>query len=259
MLRNVVIFIMVLIILMILFRELKREPKVITKPVKVPKVVEVDHNVNLSDSDYSAKKNIRAGVRFSEQEDVRVFDPSLPPYSISDLNYGPKQMDAVDRIRNPLRYPYKSAYSYQPQIAVTDQLPFQVVGGGRRREPALNAGYAPMLNPPTAINIGGQNIAPIGISVRGGLGLPQQVGVIMKIFGGEENDIHPLFGRKRFPRDHKWDYYTTLGKDGVKLKVRNVNNNQRFDELSSNDEVFVQGLKDRYRVIIYESDFPQYI
>ena len=56
---------------MILFRELKREPKVITKPVKVPKVVEVDHNVNLSDSDYSAKKNIRADVRFSEQEDVK--------------------------------------------------------------------------------------------------------------------------------------------------------------------------------------------
>lgn len=257
MLRNVVIFIMVLIILMILFRELKREPKVAAQPVEV---VEVDQNVNLSDSDYSAKKNIRAGVRFSEQEDVRVFDPSLPPYSISDLNYGVQQLNNIDRIRNPLRFPYKSAYSYQPQIAVTDQLPFQVVGGGRRRGPALNAGYAPMLNPPVAVDIGGQNIAPIGISVRGGLGLPQQVGVLMKLFGGgEESDIHPLYGRRRRPNERKYDYYTTLGKDGVKLRVRNVNNNQRFDELNSNDEVFVQGLKDRYRVVIYESDFPQYI
>lgn len=254
--RNIVIFLLVLIVLMTMFRTWKNQPKQENKSREL--VVREQDLVQEVDR---IGEQTRGGKRvtFSEEEDVRVFDAQMPPYAVSDLNYGPRQMDALDRVRNPLRYPYKSVPQFQtPMVVGMDNLPFQVMGGGRRREPALNRGYAPMINPPVSVDVGPQNIAPVNVSVRGGVGLPQQVGVIMKIFGND-NDVYPLYGRKRYPRDQKWDYYTSMGKEGVKLRVQNINNNQRFDELNSNDEVRVEGLKDRYRVIVYQTDFPQYI
>jgi hypothetical protein len=242
------IIILALVSLIIITATIKKNKKNITENKQIP--IEIN-------TENTSKQNNTRTVSFSEQEDIRVFDPQMPPYAISDLNYGPHQMDMIDRIRNPLRYPYQSVPQFQTPI-ITENLPFQVIGAGRRNAPALNQGYSPMLNPPVSVNIGPQNIAPVNMSVRGGIGLPQQIGVITKIFGNE-NDVYPLYGRKRFPRDHKWDYYTTMGKQEVKLRVRNVNANQRFDELSSNDEVYIEGMKDRYRVIAYDTDFPQYI
>lgn len=263
--RNVLIFLLVLIIIIIILRTWKGINLNENNSYKVV-VKEKDISDKYYKEESNSVKNIigentRIGkkVSFSDREDIRIFDTQMPPYTVSDLNYGPRQMDAIDRIHNPLRYPYKSVPQFQrTTIVEMDNLPFQVMGGAGRRGPALNSGYAPMINPPVSIDVGPQNIAPVNVSVRGGIGLPQQVGVIMKNFGND-NDIYPLYGRKRYPQDHKWDYYTTMGKEGVKLRVQNINNNQRFDELSSNDEVRVEGLKDHYRVIVYQTDFPQYI
>jgi hypothetical protein len=166
-----------------------------------------------------------------------------------------KSINALDRVYNPLRYPYKSDYFYDQGWYPDLQLPFQVIGGGYRRQPTLGGTQVPIYNPPVQIDISNTNIAPINITTRGPLGQPQQVGVMYKI-NGSENDVLPLFGRRRYPNDNKYEYYTLMGRYGSKVSVITKNKN---DELGSNDVVFIKGSVEPYRVTVYENDSPQYI
>jgi hypothetical protein len=167
----------------------------------------------------------------------------------------PKTMNSLDRIYNPLRYPYKSDYFYDQQWYPNLQLPFQVVGCGSRNTPCLGGTQVPIYNPPVTIDVSDRNIAPVNVSTRGPLGQPQQLGILYKVYGNE-NDILPLFGRRRYPNDSKYDYYTTIGQFGTKVPIVTKNRN---DELGTNDVVFIKGSSSPYRVTIYESDFTQYI
>jgi hypothetical protein len=85
--------------------------------------------------------------------------------------------------------------------------------------------------------------------------MPQQMGVLYKI-NGNENDVLPLFGRRKYPNDNRYEYYTMMGRYGSKVNIVTKNRN---DELGSNDVVFIKGQSSPYRVTIYETDFPQYI
>lgn len=176
-------------------------------------------------------------------------------YPNAVIDRDPKTLNSLDRIYNPLRYPYKSDYFYDQSWYPNLNLPFQVIGCGSRTQPCLGGTQVPIYNPPVPIEVSENNIAPVYISTRGPLGQPQQVGVLYKI-NGNDNDILPLYGRKKYPNDNKYDYYTQMGKFGVKLPVVTKNKN---NELGSNDVVFIKGLGSPYRVTIYESDFPQYI
>lgn len=251
--HNAVLVCLTLLILYLFVRMVNRRQN--KKVVKDAKEVVQLSEVVVADQEVVPARNRR--IRFGADQ-VKVFNPHEPPYTISDLNYSGRQLNSMDRIRNPLRYPYKSIPAFQGSIDYANRgLPFQVASsGGWRAIPTLE--NVPIINPPDQIDIGNQNIAPTNVSVRGGIGLPQQVGVLHKLFGND-NDVYPLYGRKRYPRDEKWDYYTTMGKYGVKLRVRNADGRQRYQELNSNDEVVVEGVKDRYRVTIYQTDFPQYI
>lgn len=171
------------------------------------------------------------------------------------INRDPKTINSLDRVYNSLRYPYKSDYYYDQSWYPDLQLPFQVIGGGYRRTPTLGGTQVPIYNPPVSIDISNNNIAPINITTRGPLGMPQQVGVLYKI-NGNENDVLPLFGRRKYPNDTKYEYYTMMGIYGSKVNVITKNRN---DELGSNDVVFIKGQSSPYRVTIYETDFPQYI
>ncbi len=221
----------------------------------------------------------------------RIPDIALPAFRSPMIQENPSinrtsyEINALDRIYNPLRYPYKSVpyYRYEatyvkPQRPLMDpnaffspaapypdlRLPAPVVGCGARREPCYGGSQEviPNLLPPVDVsenNIApvtiSQVTAPVNISTRGPLGQPQQVGVLYKIFGNE-NEIHPLFGRRKYPNGNKWEYYTMVGKYGVKMPLKPIRNNE---ELGNNDEVEIQGLTGKYRVTVYESDFPQYI
>lgn len=176
-------------------------------------------------------------------------------YPSSVINRDPKTLNALDRVYNPLRYPYKSTDFYDQSWYPNLELPFQVIGGGSRNMPTLGGTQIPIYNPPVPINISEQNIAPINITTRGPLGQPQQVGTIYKV-NGSDNDYLPLFGRSKYPNNNKYEYYTIIGQFGTKIPVITKN---RGDELGSNDVVFIKGKADPYRVTIYETDFPQYI
>jgi len=176
-------------------------------------------------------------------------------YPTADIQKDPKTLNSLDRIYNPLRYPYKSDYFYDQSWYPNLQLPFQVIGCGGRTQPCLGGTQVPIYNPPVPINISNDNIAPVYISTRGPLGQPQQVGIIYKIIGNN-NEVLPLYGRRKYPNDTKYQYYTQMGRFGVKVPVITKNKN---DELGTNDVVFIKGMSDAYRVTIYESDQPEYI
>lgn len=183
-------------------------------------------------------------------------DIILPNVATNNLiNKNPQTLNALDRIYNPLRYPYKSDYFYDQNWYPNLSLPSQVVGCGGRRTPCLGGTQVPIYNPPNPINISDNNIAPVYISTRGPLGQPQQVGILYKVYG-DENDTLPLFGRRNYPNERTWTYYTMLGNYGAKVPIVTKN---KHEELGTNDVVFIKGRKEPYRATIYESDFPQYI
>ena len=181
---------------------------------------------------------------------------------ISTVNYpsavidkDPKTVNALDRIYNPLRYPYKSDYFYDQNWYPNLEIPFQVIGCGARNTPCLGGTQVPIYNPSTPIDISNTNIAPVNISTRGPLGQPQQVGILYKI-NGNDNDVLPLFGRRKYPNDNRYEYYTMMGQFGVKVPIIAKNRN---DELGTNDIVFIKGRPSPYTVTIYKTDFPDYI
>ena len=97
------------------------------------------------------------------------------------------------------------------------------------------------------------NITPINIRSRGQLGKPQQVGSI-----NNNNEVLPLFGRKRYPiGNDNWEYYTLAGDFGVKL---NIVSQKKGERLYSKDIVFIKGYNRKpYRVTMYDLEYPQYI
>jgi Ca2+/Na+ antiporter len=182
---------------------------------------------------------------------VQLSTPSIPML----VENNPKKLNALDRVYNPLRYPYKSDYFYDQSWYPDLKLPNQVIGCGGRNQPCVGGTQVPIYNPRTPIDISNTNISPVYVSTRGPLGEPQQMGVLYKVYG-DENDTLPLFGRKKYPNDTKYEYYTLLGKYGSKVNIITKNKN---DELGTNDIVFIKGMNEPYRATIYESDFPQYI
>lgn len=185
------------------------------------------------------------------------YPPHIPNgynYAFSNIAY----QNAMDRMYNPLRYPYRSQAFYEQGWYPNMILPPQVIGGGYRRQGLLGGtqGGIPVVPPP--IEISERNIAPVNITTRGPLGIPQQVGVLYKIFGSL-NDALPLFGRRRYPNGNTWDYYTLIGPTGGKVKARVLTKRTNDNELGTNDHVRVEGSKAEYRVTVYESDFPQYV
>ena len=212
------------------------------------KIRKLENNMNVSQKDVEKYDN-----NFSNIGNSDIIIPNLATNNL--INKNPQSLNALDRIYNPLRYPYKSDYFYDQNWYPNLNLPSQVVGCGSRRQPCLGGTQVPIYNPPTPIDISDNNIAPVYISTRGPLGEPQQVGILYKIFGNE-NDTLPLYGRKKYPNDSKYEYYTLLGNYASKVPIVIQNKNV---ELGTNDVVFIKGRGEPYRVTIYESDFPQYI
>lgn len=201
-----------------------------------------------------SNNNVNESNNLNIVRDVNYSRPVLPTLNGITQN-SPQTLNSLDRIYNPLRYPYKSDYYYDQNWYPSLSLPSQVVGCGSRNQPCLGGTQVPIYNPTTPRDISDTNIAPVYISTRGPLGKAQQVGILYKVYG-DENDTLPLYGRKKYPNQENYEYYTLLGNYGAKVPV--VTQNKNF-ELGSNDVVFIKGRSDPYRVTIYESDFPQYI
>lgn len=183
--------------------------------------------------------------------------PVLNPMQYNYIERTPKQLNALDRVYNPLRYPYKGRDFYNQNWRPNLALPPQVVGCGGRNTPCLGGSQVPIANPMYPLNINNNNIAPINIRTRGPLGEPQQVGSLYRLYS-HHNEVLPLFGRKKYPNgSNNWEYYTVTGDYNVKMKIVQK---RKGEEIGTNDIVFIKGYnKSPYRVTVYEDDFPQYI
>lgn len=203
---------------------------------------------------HNQKENFWANSPCSN-ETIQPIQPIQP--IVNDIQRTPKQINSLDRVYNPLRYPYKSHEYYNQNWRPNLALPPQVVGCGGRNTPCLGGSQVPIANPMFPLSISNNNIAPINIRTRGPLGEPQQVGSLYKLYS-HDNEVLPLFGRKKYPNgSYNWEYYTMVGNYDTKLRVVQK---RRGDELGTNDVVFIKGYnKAPYRVTMYEYDFPQYI
>ena len=174
------------------------------------------------------------------------------PYTPKYLPEAPSQ---TKQILNRLVYDYPSVYD-DPYRYPNVIMPPAVIGCGGRRGACMGGSEIPIPNTIPPVNISEQNIAPVNLTVRGFDEGIQQVGTIQKVFG-KDNYVFPLFGRKKYRNDNKWEYFVKFGKYGVILPVFQYKG--RCDELGTNDEVHIQGQKDKYRVTIYDEDIPQYL
>lgn len=94
-----------------------------------------------------------------------------------------------------------------------------------------------------------------------------QVGIITKQFA-QKNEILPLMGRRTITTRDKWQYYTVSGggaggnlqaKLPVKVNGRNCSGEYGCQEISSGDEVYVEGYQENFRATIYENGLFSYI
>jgi hypothetical protein len=161
----------------------------------------------------------------------------------------------IDRVYHPNQYPYKSPDFYDQSWYPDLKLPFQVLGGGYRMTPTLGGTQIPMFNPPSPIDISDDNIAPNNIMVVNPNKFKEQIGVLYKIFGSN-NEIYPLYRTPARRNMNQYNYYTRQGPYGVQVPVVTKN---KTDELDTNDVVFLKGLPGSYRVTIYSDDLPSYV
>lgn len=181
-------------------------------------------------------------------------DAYYPPHIMQP---NPRDMDNLDRIYNPLRRPERNMPYYDQSWYPNLRLPYQVIGCGGRNGSCMGGTQIAIASPSYPLYNSNRNIAPVNIETRGPIGKPVQVGIIYKI-KGNENDVKPLYGYKKYPNDsNNWRYYTMIGKN-QDLKA-NVIYNNRGQELNTNDNVRIEGLKEKYRVTMYEYDYPTYI
>ncbi len=173
------------------------------------------------------------------------------PYTVSHI---PQSDPQGKQILNQLTFNYPSVYD-DPYNYPNVTLPAHVIGCGGRRGACMGGSQVPIPNTIPPVNISEQNIAPVNLTVRGFDEGVQQVGTIQKVFG-TENVVYPLFGRKKYRNDNKWEYFVKFGQYGVILPVIPLRN---YEEFNTNDQVFIQGQRDKYRVTMYDADIPQYL
>lgn len=198
-------------------------------------------------------------INYVQQHSV---DSQNPLESVFGQNNGmhiaplpPKLKTQMDRVYHPNQYPYKSPDFYDQNWYPNLKLPFQVLGGGRRMTPTLGGTQIAMFNPPTPKDISDDNIAPNNIMVVNPNKYKEQIGVIYKIFGSN-NEIYPLYRTPARRNMNQYNYYTRQGPYGVQVPVVTKN---KTDELDTNDVVFLKGLPGAYRVTIYADDLPSYV
>ena len=222
---------------------------------------EVKENLKTTSKKTKPKETNKKSENFL---DWSMYNPPIingysPRWWLSSIN--PNIRLNLDRMYNPLGYSNRSQAFYEQGWYPNMNMPPQVIGCGSRRLPCLGGTQEtiPVINAP--IEISERNIAPVNVLSRinyDDIGVFKQVGVLYKVFGSL-NEIYPLYGVKRYKNSDTWDYSTKVGKEGnfvhVKVLTKRINNN----ELQTNDVVMIDGNSSKFRVTMYDKDFPQYI
>ena len=244
------LFIFILLIFVFFFISNYTNTKTLDNKIKYEN--SLDKKINELDNQINSLENFKDDSEDDDDDDDNRFKQDKKTFFEKNAKF----LNDVDRVYSPIQYPYKSPGFYDQKWYPNLDLPFQVIGAGYRNLPTLGGTEVPIMNYTVPIIVNEDNIAPINIQTRGPPGKATQIGVLYKIYGNE-NTVYPLFGRQRYPRSNMFDYYTMLGPYGTKVSVITKNNNK--EEVSTNDVVFIKGMRDPYRVTLYENDSPSYI
>lgn len=196
----------------------------------------------------------------------RTFLPYTPGYMEEVMSQQQQLSQGMNSARrSPWLYSSKD-FLQEPQYFPNYRLPPTVIGGGRRRGEVYGGSEEVMNNRMPELNISGRNISPVNLTVSSFDGGIQQCGTIQKVFGNE-NSIWPLFSRRKYNNDSRFEYFTRIGPVGVLLPVFTKQRNGHYYndsndgsyEIGNNDPVYVQGQRDEYRAVVYSSDVPQFV
>jgi hypothetical protein len=119
----------------------------------------------------------------------------------------------------------------------------------------------PQINfiPPGTVPINvSSNIGALDTSYR-------QMGILEPLNNKHNNEsLLPLMGRPVFTNRNKWQYYTINNQyNSLKLplivKGKSATNEYGVDELNGGERVRIQGLKDVYKVTVYDNDTIKYL
>ena len=109
------------------------------------------------------------------------------------------------------------------------------------------------------------NSVPINIPTQHYNTSYTQVGIITKQMA-HRNEILPLMGRRTVTARDKWQYYTISGGYGnlqaklpVKVHGKNCSGEYGCPEISTGDEIFVEGFQENFRATIYETGLFSYL
>ena len=97
----------------------------------------------------------------------------------------------------------------------------------------------------------------INISTRGYPDNSRLMGYLTRVEDGEaSNRVIKLFGRQKYPRSSKYEYYTFLnsGQDQIKLPLEVKHDNELYDD----DVVAISELNGTYTVKLYENETFRY-
>lgn len=101
---------------------------------------------------------------------------------------------------------------------------------------------------------------PINISTRAVDTNYRQVGILTRNSGDEM--ILPLMGRPLYTNRDKWQFYT-MTNNNIKLPIVNKNksctNEYGCDNLYNGDSVYVEGIKDAFKVTTYDNNVMTYL
>jgi|TARA_R110001592_G_scaffold177246_2_gene417566 hypothetical protein len=180
--------------------------------------------------------------------------------NIISLRPDERKLKSLDRVFNPLEYPFQSTPYYNNSWYPSYGFAPQIIGCGRRRIPCYGDAQQVIDNnyPSRCINnqnIAPVNIAPVNIRTRGPRGEPQQVGTLFNLTPGNK-DVLPLFGRQKFPNDGKWEYYTIIGRHSAKVPVKPLRN---YQEVGTNDILQLVNYPGNFQATVYKRDDLEYI
>jgi len=106
---------------------------------------------------------------------------------------------------------------------------------------------------------------PINIKTRATGHDYQQMGILTKQGGNNENLILPLMGRRIMTGRDRWQYYTMSNTGFVNTKLpisvngRSCSGEYGCDNMNNGDIVYVEGYNDTFNATIYENSTLNYI
>jgi hypothetical protein len=101
---------------------------------------------------------------------------------------------------------------------------------------------------------------PINVRTQGFDSSYRQVGILTRQNGGDT--IMALMGRPLLTNRDKWQFYT-MNENNIKLPIvskgKSCTNEYGCDNLYNGDSVYVEGLKDVFKVTMYDNAIAKYI